>query len=82
MFPDDSQGPILQSDLSKDSRVSVLSILLFFFFHAIPQEILTLEQCTVVFEMGEENNWSFATLPKKVKKEQMGKVTLSQAYQI
>lgn len=80
MFPDDSQGPILQSDLSKDSRVSVLSILLF--FHAIPQEVLTPEQCAVVFEMGEENNWSFATLPKKVKKEQMGKVTLSQADQI
>lgn len=35
-----------------------------------------------VFEMGEGHNWSFATLPQKIKKEQVGKVTLSQGYQI
>lgn len=29
-----------------------------------------------VYEMGEGHNWSFATLPKKIKKEQVGKVTL------
>lgn len=42
-----------------------------------PRRFYAPEQSTIaVFEMCEGHNWSFATLPKKIKKEQVGKVTL------
>lgn len=48
-----------------------------------PSRFYAPEQSTIaVFGIGEGHNWSFATLPKKIKKEQVGKITFSQGYPI
>lgn len=79
--PKDSQGPTLQSRLSKDSRVLVLTTL--YIFYAATQEVLYPRTCTiVVFEMAESHNSFFANLPKKMKEEEIGEVIHSEGDQM